>query len=390
MENKRVLFEIAPQPSAFTMSLLKLIYARGGPVDQVYKKYKMEYRAVYFLEMVDGFLYIDKEKERKAVPGSFRNVWYSGKISTDNYQELHKKLQEKLDTKIRAGEVGEAILRLIDDYAVIFEINLLFEKAIKGLELALPKEDKQLLPRLLAQGHDLLKIDKAIEIEANEEDWRGNSLEVGDEGKFQKIKMGGQKCDGVLKSWWNKLPSFRQKYNEKYVRAALSWSALREGGRWLAVKDVSLIRKLLQEKAQEHHFRDLDHIFNLGIEELLNNEIVEKEEQAKKANGGWQTITQERLTGVSPGIGEGKLVTRETIGDQKNCILYTEVLAPELTELLEKVEGVVASQGSMLSHLAIVGREMGKPMVVNFQPGGAIKLGDRIRIDGNLGRVQKI
>ena len=57
--------------------------------------------------------------------------------------------------------------------------------------------------------------------------------------------------------------------------------------------------------------------------------------------------------------------------------------------LIRNSIGIIAEQGSLLSHTAIISRELKKPAVVNVK--NALQVlhnGDRIRIDGLKGRIE--
>ena len=70
-------------------------------------------------------------------------------------------------------------------------------------------------------------------------------------------------------------------------------------------------------------------------------------------------------------------------------ILVTRQTDPAWVMLFPLISGLVVERGSMLSHSAIVAREMGIPAVVGVK--GAvdrIKSGDRLRLDGRHGTVE--
>ncbi|MBT4790674.1 MAG: phosphoenolpyruvate synthase [Halobacteriovoraceae bacterium] len=97
---------------------------------------------------------------------------------------------------------------------------------------------------------------------------------------------------------------------------------------------------------------------------------------------------------LSPGLAQGvvKVVTDINSVDldniEENTILVAEATDPGWTPLFTKVNGIVVAKGGVLSHCAIVAREMELPAVsginnchLNF------KDGDKIWVDGNNGRV---
>lgn len=72
-------------------------------------------------------------------------------------------------------------------------------------------------------------------------------------------------------------------------------------------------------------------------------------------------------------------------------ILVSEFTAPELIEACNKAKAIVTDLGGMLSHAAIVSRELKIPCIVGTEHASrSLKNGDVIRIDVELGTVTKI
>jgi pyruvate, water dikinase len=72
-------------------------------------------------------------------------------------------------------------------------------------------------------------------------------------------------------------------------------------------------------------------------------------------------------------------------------VLVTQTLSPDWLLYLKQVAGVIAEQGGMTSHAAIVAREMGIPAVLGVA--GATRLirsGDAVRVDGDRGEVYQV
>ncbi len=73
--------------------------------------------------------------------------------------------------------------------------------------------------------------------------------------------------------------------------------------------------------------------------------------------------------------------------------LHGEILVAKQTDpgwviLFPSISGLIVEKGSMLSHTAIVAREMGIPAVVGVrQAASLLKTGDRVRLDGAKGEV---
>jgi pyruvate,water dikinase len=103
------------------------------------------------------------------------------------------------------------------------------------------------------------------------------------------------------------------------------------------------------------------------------------------------------------GIGASRGVVRGTalvlgspqeafeVEDLSRSILVTQTTDPAWIFILSKCAGLVSEKGSLLSHTAIIGRELGIPTVVGV-PGvvRGLKTGDATEIDGEKGLVRKI
>lgn len=100
-----------------------------------------------------------------------------------------------------------------------------------------------------------------------------------------------------------------------------------------------------------------------------------------------------RGLGVSPGVGEGKVVWIERPEDvarfQPGDVLCADYLDPSLSLVLEHASAAAFVHGGALSHGAIVAREYGVPAVVAVAGlRAAAPEGTRLRIDGLSGRLE--
>jgi len=99
--------------------------------------------------------------------------------------------------------------------------------------------------------------------------------------------------------------------------------------------------------------------------------------------------------GASSGVVEGRARVLFSAADMSE-LLPGEILVVRTTDvgwtpLFLMAAGVVTELGGALSHAAVVARELSVPAVVNVD--GAtrrIRTGDRVRIDGDRGVVQKL
>jgi phosphoenolpyruvate synthase/pyruvate phosphate dikinase len=72
-------------------------------------------------------------------------------------------------------------------------------------------------------------------------------------------------------------------------------------------------------------------------------------------------------------------------------ILLTETTSPDFVPLMKKASGIIADQGGMNSHAAIMSRELGVPCLVGtYYATRVLKTGDLIELDANMGIVKII
>ncbi len=82
-------------------------------------------------------------------------------------------------------------------------------------------------------------------------------------------------------------------------------------------------------------------------------------------------------------------VNKEIEKMRQGDILVAETTAPELIVACRKAGAIVTDMGGLMSHAAIVSRELGIPCVVGTRYGSKVfKDGDRIEVDGNNGIVR--
>lgn len=110
-----------------------------------------------------------------------------------------------------------------------------------------------------------------------------------------------------------------------------------------------------------------------------------------------ETVRRERgteeLRGIptSSGVVEGEILVVEDPKQADNVegkILVTRMTDPGWVFLLTRASGVIAEKGSLLSHTAIISRELGIPAIVNVhQATTLLESGIRVRMDGNSGKI---
>jgi len=415
---KTEISEIAARPTEITKDLLKLIYSVDGPVSNVYKKHKVKFISGDFMKVFGNELYVDREKEIKTLLPSYSyyskdfkphfasfsglfttmlNFIRLNTLSLNEYQNLKLRAEEKLRLNFDDAEtLGDRIKNFMRDYELIFEINLLAEKAIKSLE-NLMKNQSISCSEILAQQCELLGIDA--------KKFQGNCLEVADESRFLIVRE--SKENSVVKKkysdWFDNLSKIKQEFYNQTIQFAQKYNELREHGRWLTVKHVSHVREKLLSMAEKKNINDQRCIYFATLEELKSDtftenkcadrkkEYIKHDEYALPSRLVSQYLEEENiLLSVSPGIAEGTLVDLANIEIADKKILFTKNLTPDLTEHFSKIEGILSENGGLLSHLAIMARENNIPVITNFHLDNTnLNLGDYVTIDAIKSVVYK-
>lgn len=97
-------------------------------------------------------------------------------------------------------------------------------------------------------------------------------------------------------------------------------------------------------------------------------------------------------TPTSGGAVEGEVLVVfnvQEVGNVKDKILVTKMTDPGWVFLLASAKGIISEKGSLLSHTAIIARELKVPSVVGVSKATEkLQTGMRVRLDGNTGRIE--
>jgi phosphoenolpyruvate synthase/pyruvate phosphate dikinase len=408
---KTEIAEIAPRPSPMTLGLLHKIYARGGPVHAVYKKYGITYEPLDFLKIIGNELYVDREVELKTLLPAFtmlrsgrpslhtiyglwtslKNILRLQKISLKNYNQLFEKVKASLSKEI--AEDASSIDSFLETYQLIFEINLLAARALQKLKLA--AKNIKINPALL---FTLPETEIKNKLPFPEGEFIGNTIEISDITPF-KIPATKPLSTNEGPDIFKNLPAFKQAYLKPIIADAQAYSQLREYGRWLTVKHVSAIRRFALQEATNLGFKTPSIIYFAMIEELgaiLENVLkqrktdyltFEKFQFSPILTNVPKKSDKKSLEAVSPGNATGILKIPADINPQdRGIILYTKILSPELVQYFPSIAGILSEQGGLLSHLAIMAREHHIPVLVGANSDTA-KLGQTVTVDADNERV---
>lgn len=155
------------------------------------------------------------------------------------------------------------------------------------------------------------------------------------------------------------------------------------------VKDIIALRK-----KRDREFRRLDmpeRMYYFGDFYAGRRLDIASDEE----DGGGETEVPGVFKGVPccPGIIEGpvKIVLSPTDAQLNGEILVAKRTDPGWVPLFPSVSGIIIERGSVLSHSAVVAREMGIPTIVGLR-GITEKLanGEKVRMNGSTGIVEKL
>src|SRR3989339_226952 len=349
--------ETSPRPTNFTFDILRSIYMENGPVDRVYKKYGIDYQNTDFLKIIGNELYVDKEKEIISLLPAY--TYFKNKYFLPRFSRFSRSL---------------ATIK-----------NLFFLNMIRGVnhkilfnKLKIKIEPFSFL-KIIGSNSIFSVSDKYnMQIPAG---LKGNSLDMIDESEFVAAYNDEKKEDRELIVWWNSVPDYKKYFLKDKIKGVVIFHRLRELGRWLTVKNINIIRRILLVLAEKNKFQNKRDIYFSSMKDVLQDKINEetfvgRREDYKKYNHFIfpKTITSSIVAGkfetcgVSSGLAEGVLWTSEKIekekeGDKK-AILYTEVLSPDLARYFNRIGGILSNNGSLLSHLAILARARNIPLGV--------------------------
>jgi phosphohistidine swiveling domain-containing protein len=396
---KNELSQILPRPTKFMLDLIELIYSQRGPIYNVYKKYGVTFYSKRFWEIIGNEIFIIKSTEYSTLlPTNWIkkiwNMWQLFKINPTSAMETDFISQaDKLLTSAEPNDIKMAITKFLKVYEFIFEVNLLAERSLKEVEIIANREGFNTLSILSA---DLGKFEQRLNsLLINSSSWKGNTIDIADQSTFYKTEfMSATNSD--FERWWNtQLSGLKQEVYGKKVISAQYFNKLREVGRWLTIKSISDIRSELYKLAMQNNFLNQTDIFFCSIEDMLQNKINEKKcIEYKEAYEKYKNFNLPRIISsqiepndqkyqfVSGNKIEGILVNEALLSNTpRPRILVTKDLSPTLVTFFGEIDGIIAENGSLLSHLAIIAREKNISVVIvdsisNLKAGDKISLTD--------------
>lgn len=134
------------------------------------------------------------------------------------------------------------------------------------------------------------------------------------------------------------------------------------------------------------------HVFSRVESERLWNDFHPAMAETKEIKGtiAYKGLVRGRVT-IAPMLTDPEAIAQVVAKMNDGDVLVAESTTPELLLLCKKASAIVTDQGGMLSHAAVVSREMKKPCVIGtLRATQVLKDGDMVEVDADNGVVRKI
>lgn len=402
---QNILTEQFTHPTPLATSLLQSLYQADGPVATAYQTVGMQYLPQPIHTVIAGALYIDKEAELNSIFPSLslctrkfgrprlaswsgltttgKNLLASTFLRTAHTDELYQRIQTTLATPLpETSTPVERWRSFVSTYPLIYEISLRTQKALS----LLPRHGNVphgpvAHPPLDPREYGLLP-----------EQTIGNSLSLDDTSLFSYTLPSDEECS---------LPNHASARETLRIRAR-TYLTLREYTRWLVVKHLHYLRqditsyatKVLPDTPDLIHFTTWDELSNDRIDYQTLQARADTHRQnvslsPPRTLSSHTVLTKRNVTaGLAPGKADGvicSIADLQRITKSKQ-ILYTTTLYPELTEFFPYIVGIITAEGGILSHLAIMAREHGIPVIKSKIPYDSLHH-RLVEIDGDTGTL---
>lgn len=151
------------------------------------------------------------------------------------------------------------------------------------------------------------------------------------------------------------------------------------------------IKKRIQERKQEYiEYGEC----NLGSRIILENEEAKRYYLRRRIPLAIEDMNTWKGTGCAGKEISGEVVIIRTLEDAKNTkgkIIVAKMTDPGWVFILNCAKGIITEKGSLLSHTAIISRELGIPAIVGVEKiCSVLKDGDWVIINGSTGIIKRI
>jgi phosphoenolpyruvate synthase/pyruvate phosphate dikinase len=360
------------------IDVLRHLHTVGGPIDLWYQNLQLIYDDTAPFTQVGGRLYSNTIREKQALFPSFRlrlngklgmSLWPLSKllITAKNHatiQRILKKPHSHIASLIAQLETDFSETVSFRDFAQTFAYVMAKYKTVYGINFfcrnctASLDNDPQYFQEISSMWQ--LPSDLAVGTA------RGNSFLLADQSPFFAVPLSKDK-------------------------ETLS-DTLRELARWQSVRLRNLLYGQLELLAEKYHI-PIAILLYATISELLDELFDEKVLTERLTT--YESLAREILpdtisssfdqkengsTVLSVGAATGIVVSHTDIAPASSgCILFVEQLTPEVVHYYPRVVGVMCRRGSVLSHAAIVARELSLPVIQSAQCTAAL-IGHKVEL----------
>lgn len=156
-------------------------------------------------------------------------------------------------------------------------------------------------------------------------------------------------------------------------------------------KATTFFKKIMAQRSKDCCYLMVDK----RVSVLVGKELQVYRKRQKKQRTIRKKITTFSGRTASPGIATGIVATVREIKDlskvKKGNILVAKCTVPAFMAAMERAAGFVTETGGLLSHAAIVAREIKKPCIIGVDHVmEMLKDGDRVRVDATNGIIKKL
>lgn len=336
----------------------------------------------------------------RGIVRTIRAMFGTGSIPKPDMGKLRTSLRETMLEFAESDglDVWDTAWQRFDNaYERVYSVNIYAERSMQTLRMAAARYDIAAEQLLLAGNgaYDKPALDKKV-IDALS-GITGNSIDIADESTFVGNILDGRESSVPDDRIWNGLSKSAQLVLAPLIQSARELLALREEGRWLGVLATANLRRSLFAEAKRAGIEEFSLMYFARLDEVARSVIDVSKLRTRKAEyEAFDTYEMpsvlssiappltEDSYGVSPGLAEGLLCTEATL--VPGGILLVDRLTPDLTRHFEEISGILSREGGVLSHLAIVARERGLPVVVDRRTVN-YGVGSVVSIDGTTGSV---
>jgi phosphoenolpyruvate synthase/pyruvate phosphate dikinase len=326
-----------------------------------------------------SYIHIFTDGVDKLLSASIWFTWWGGADSFCFYQNNSLKGYINEDEFKKLGVVGKEILRDRDFMQALFSDSQKLTEQVIELENELKKTQEYNL-ELLAKLSTLLK--ECYKNYFYSEEYYTDDLDiVVDRDIVEKIG----------------------RYRLEFLKTCISATNITHDIAHKVVKDVNpeflMINEILSENMPENSTErekaflllQRDHKLKLysGVEaEEMYRNLSQTKAQSEKFISG-MGASRGKATGPVYKVSLTSDKLHELIDSMpKGSVLVTESTQPQIVLACKKAVAIVANEGGVLSHAAIISRELGIPCVVGTRNGTDIlKNGQQVFVDGEKGLV---